>query len=137
MPTWQTIWEWVLSGLVQNVVWVVAAILFVQFVQKVYENRRYGGWRVIVQMNEKGLVDREISPGKLKEILEEPSEMSVFIKGVASPYAWINCDVLTEGKRLGLFMEEREQRRLVIDLDKNPKVQKNGRQDASQEERHA
>jgi hypothetical protein len=46
--------------------------------------------------------------------------MSVFIKGVASPYGWINCDVLTEGKRLKLFVEQRENRRLVIDLDKNP-----------------
>jgi len=114
------IWEWVLSGLVQNFVWVIVAILFVQFGQRAYENRKYGNWRVIVHHKGINRVDREISPGKVKEILSEPAEMSVFVKGVASPYGWINCDVLTEGKRIGLFVEKPEERRLLIDLDKNP-----------------
>jgi hypothetical protein len=121
MPTVDVIWEWVISGLVQNFVWVIVAILFVQYVQRAYENWKYGNWKVVVHLRGEDKVNREISPGKVKEILAEPAEMSVFVKGVASPYGWINCDVLTEGKDLGLFLEDRTNRRLVIDLDKNPK----------------
>lgn len=137
MPNWDMIWEWVVSGLVQNFVWVIVAILFVQFVQRAYENWKYGGWRVIVHQNGKDVVNREISPGKVKEILAEPAEMSVFIKGVASPYGWINCDVLTEGKRLKLFEQKMEERRLVIDLDKNPKNRNGGTEKQTQEDRRA
>jgi hypothetical protein len=117
----EVIWEWVISGLVQNFVWVIVAILFVQYVQRAYENWKYGNWKVVVHLRGEDKVNREISPGKVKEILSEPAELSVFVKGVASPYGWINCDVLTEGKDLGLFLEDRTNRRLVIDLDKNPK----------------
>lgn len=120
MPSIETFWEWVISGLVQNFVWMIVAILFVQFVQRTYENWRYGNWRVLVIVKGEEKVNREISPGKVKEILSEPAEMSVFIKGVASPYGWINCDVLTIGKDIGLFLERPKERRLVIDLDKNP-----------------
>lgn len=120
MSTLDVIWEWIISGLVQNFIWMIVAILVVQTVQNWIDKRRYGRWRVIVRQQGMELVNREISPGKFKEIINEPSEMSVFIKGVASPYAWINCDVLTEGKDLKLFVDEPENRCLIIDLDKNP-----------------
>jgi hypothetical protein len=126
MLNWDVLREWIVSGLVQNFVWVIIAIFFVQYVQRAYDQWRYGNWRVIVHQKGKDLVDREISPGKVKEILAEAAEMSVFIKGVASPYGWINCDILTEGKRIGLFVEEPGNRRLLIDLDKNP-VEKNNK----------
>lgn len=121
MLSLDTVWEWILSGLVQNFVWMIVAILFVQFGQRAYDGIRYGGWRVIVQKDGKDLMVREISPGKVKEILGESSEMSVYIKGVTSPYGWINCDILTMGKDIGLFLQDDESRRLVIDLDKNPR----------------
>jgi hypothetical protein len=120
MLTWNDVWEWVVSGLIQNFVWVIVAIAFVEFVQRTYDNWKYGNWRVIVKLKNEEKVNREISPGKVKEILAEPAEMSVYVKGVASPYGWINCDVLTEGKKLFLFVEDRENRKLIVDLDKNP-----------------
>jgi len=124
MPTWDTVREWVLSGLVQNFVWMLVAIFFAQFVQRAYEKWRYGNWRILVKRAGEELVNREISTGKVKEILSEPAEMSVFVKGVASPYGWINCDVLTIGKDNGLFVKNPIERRLVIDLDKNPGEEK-------------
>lgn len=120
MLTWDVLREWIVSGLVQNFVWVIVAILFVQYGQRAYDNWKYGNWRVIVHLKGEDKVNREISPGKVKEILSEPAEMSVFVKGVASPYGWINCDILTKGKEIGLFIEKPEERHLLIDLDKNP-----------------
>lgn len=116
-----TVWEWIISGLVQNFVWVIVAIAFVQFVQRAYDGVRYGRWKVIVRENGKDRMMRNISPGKVKEILGESSEMSVYIKGVTSPYGWINCDILTEGKEIGLFTQDDENRRLIVNLDKNPR----------------
>ena len=115
-----TIREWVVSGLVQNFTWMIIAIFFVEFVQRAYENWRYGGWKVVVSKGGVDLMIREISPGKVKEILAETSELSVYIKGVTSPYGWINCDILTKGRELGLFYQDDENRRLVVNLDLNP-----------------
>ena len=120
MVNWNTVREWIISGLVQNFVWMIVAIVFVQYAQRAYEQWKYGRWRVIVLLKGKEMVDREISPGKVKEILSEPAEMSVFIKGVTSPYGWINCDVLTEGRRNGLFRDDHEKRQLLINMDLNP-----------------
>jgi hypothetical protein len=100
---------------------VVAGVVFAQFVQTRWERWRYGGWVVTVkgsQMQEP--LSRPISPRKAKEILEEPADLSVFLKGVASPYAWIRCDLVGKGREIGLLQEDRAARRFVIDLDRNP-----------------
>ena len=118
--TWETLSVWVVSGMVQNFTWMMIAIFFAQFVQRTYDAWRYGKWQVIVMKNGAVVMERAISPRKVKEILTEPSDMSVFLKGVVSPYGWIHCDVLTDGRKYGLFLQQDANRRLVLDLDKNP-----------------
>lgn len=118
--TWETLSVWVVSGLVQNFTWMMIAIFFAQFVQRIYDAWKYGKWQVIVIKNGEVVMERVISSRKVKDILTEPSDMSVFVKGVASPYGWINCDVLTTGREKGLFLQDDVSRRLVLDLDKNP-----------------
>lgn len=93
--------------------------------------RRFGGWHVKLYAGGEQKVDREISWRKAKEIAEEPSDLSVFLKGVASPYAWITCDLIADGERLGLVTVEKESKWLfgetrtyIIDVDKNPKPDK-------------
>ncbi len=141
MPTWDVVREWILSGLVQNFIWTIIAILFVQLVQKGYENWRYGRWHVQVLLKEEVVVDREISPSKLKEIFAEPAEMSVFVKGVASPYGWIKCDLLTTGREIGLFLVRPQKRLLMIDLDRNPegepKNENDGKKSSSRKKQKA
>ena len=75
---------------------------------------------MVLLRNGEELLNRAVSVEKAKEILREPDELSMYLKGVASPYAWINCDILGEGKAMGLLREERTGRRFVIDLDRNP-----------------
>jgi hypothetical protein len=124
MITWELIGEWMISGLVQNLFWVVLGIAFVQLFQNRMDQNRYGRWRVIIKKKGEIKVDRQISIGKAKEILSEPVDLAVFLKGVASPYGWINCDILEEGKRIGLYTEDRQQRRMIVDLDRNPPGEK-------------
>lgn len=110
------------QNLVASFLAVVLGIAFTYLVRRQWEKRKYGDWRVVVRKHGKDEVDREISVDKAKEILHEPSELAVFLKGVASPYDWINCDILQKGVEVGLFVQDDQQRRLLIDLDHNPKM---------------
>lgn len=109
------------QNLVASFLAVVLGIAFAYLVQRRWDKRQYGGWRVVITKEGRPKVDREISVDKAKEILHEPSDLAVFLKGVASPYEWINCDILQEGVDVGLFVRADQQRRLLIDLDRNPK----------------
>lgn len=109
------------QNLVASFLAVVLGIAFTYLVRRQWDRRKVGGWRVVVRKQGKDEVDREISVDKAKEILREPSELAVFLKGVASPYGWINCDILQRGREEGLFVQDDEKRLLLIDLDRNPK----------------
>lgn len=114
----------ILSGVFVNLlsefVVVVAGVLFAQFIRNRLDKRRYGGWHVIVKRQGDEIHVRPISSGKIKQIAEVPEELSVFLKGVASGYGWINCDLVTEGRELGMLVEDKTARKYTIDMDKNP-----------------
>jgi len=119
-----TILNFMLENLAAEFVVVVAGVIFARFIVTGWENWRYGRWRVIIVKENQTLLDRAISYPKAKEILDEPSELSVFLKGVVSPYGWINCDILDEGVKLGLLHKDVENRLFVINLDHNPQPKK-------------
>lgn len=118
------VFDWIKAiaqNLVASFLAVVIGIAFTYLVRRQWDRYRYGRWRVVVLKAGETKVDRPISVEKAKEILAEPSELSVFLKGVASPYGWINCDILDEGRKRGLLIEDHVKRVLTVDLDKNPK----------------
>ncbi len=115
-----TIWNGVFINLLSEFLLVVAGVLFAQFIRSRWENRRYGGWEVLVKQHGKKIDVRPISPGKIKQIAEVPEELSVFLKGVASGYGWINCDLITDGRKNGMLVEDKTARKYIIDMDKNP-----------------
>jgi hypothetical protein len=112
--------DFIVQSLLSEFVAVVAGVLFVQLVQRQWEKWRFGGWKVIILKEGTTLLNREITPRKTKEILGEETDLAVFLKGVASPYEWINCDPLEEGRRNGLLVIDQATRRFTLDLDKNP-----------------
>lgn len=120
MYVWADFRDWFVSGLFQNFVWVIFGVLIANSIRQLWEMLVYGRWRVIILKNGKEILNREVSPGKARGVLGEPADLAVFLKGVASPYGWINCDLIEEGKKKGLFVEDRHNHRFVIDLDKNP-----------------
>ncbi len=110
------------QNLVASFFAVVFGIVFTYLVRRQWDRYKYGGWRVIVVKKGKEEVNREISIEKAKQILHEPSELAVFLKGVASPYEWINCDIIQKGVEAKLFVRNDQKQFLVIDLDHNPKL---------------
>ncbi len=118
------LWKAVFPNLVAEFIIVVVGILFAMSVRKLIEQWRYGNWRVIVTKEGVELVDRAISPRKAHEILEETADLSVYLKGVVSPYGWITRDLIEDGEKLGLLLIDKENRRYTINLDNNPKENK-------------
>jgi len=127
MDTIEGIASFVLQTILGELLIVILGVIFARLVLSRWEKWRYGKWRVIVQRQGETLVDRKISPRKAKEILEEPADLSVFLKGTVSPYAFLRCDIIQKGVERGLFIKDEERRLLVVDLDKNPSGDNHGR----------
>jgi hypothetical protein len=113
-----------LNFIVEQVLAAFIAVLFglvVAFLtSEIWDRWRYGKWHVVILKGGKTLVDRRISPRKVKEILGETSDKAVFLKGVTSPYDWLNCDIIEDGEKLGLLTEDHKQHRMIVNLDHNP-----------------
>lgn len=115
------IWKFIVQTLLGELVVVIVGVLIANFILARWQKYRFGRWQVVVQKDNQELVRREVSPRKAKEILEEPADLVVFLKGIVSPFDWINCDLFTEGQQVGLLRIDHEQRIYYIDLDKNPR----------------
>lgn len=100
-------------------------------IRRFYYDRCYAGWHVLLIQEKEVKLNRPISPRKAREIYEEPADLSVFLKGVASPYGYVQCDIIQDGERLGLLKVEETREDLwrfkryicrvyTIDMDKNP-----------------
>ena len=110
----------VFQNLIASILVVVFGIAFAQFGRDRLDEHRYGRWHVIIKNKEEIKLNRAISVRKAKEILDEPADLSVFLKGVASPFAFLNSDIVEEGERLGLLTRDNINRQFIVDLDKNP-----------------
>lgn len=108
------------ANLISEFIVVVLGILFVQFVRSRWDQRRYGGWKVVLKRGNDVEHSRDVSVAKAKQVHEMPEELSVFLKGVVSGHIWLSCDLVTEGKECGMLVEDTATREWIIDLDKNP-----------------
>ena len=120
----------VLLNLISNFLIVVFGIFFTQFVRRRLDERRYGRWHVIIKEKDQIKVKRAISVRKAKEILNEPADLSVFLKGIVSPYTSLNCDIIEDGQRCGLLIRDNVNRQFIVDLDRNPPRERPGGQAA-------
>ncbi len=119
--------DFIVKTLLGEFIIVVFGVLIAYLIQTTWIRWRYGKWHVIVTKGGKTLVNRDISAGKAKEILTESTDKAVFLKGVASPYEWINCDIVEEGVKCGLLVEDKKKRCMIINLDHNPPKKENTR----------
>ncbi len=120
MPSPGDLLDFILESLLQEIVIVIAGVLVAQTISRWWELRRYGGWRVEIWKDGKKVLEKPISPGKMKMILDVPEDMGVFLKGLISPFGWLNCDLMGEGPELGLLRIGHRERLIMIDMDKNP-----------------
>ena len=126
MPAWTELTSGVIINLVTEIIVVVVGVFIAQFLRRIWDEWRYGRWYAIVRRNGDDLVKRAVSAGKAKEVLAEAAELSVFLKGLVSPYDTLHCDIIEVAKQPGLLLIDRKERRFVIDLDKNPSKSKVG-----------
>lgn len=110
----------ILQNLIASFLAVVLGIGFTQLVRSRWDEHLYGRWHVIIKNKKEIKVNRAISVRKAKEILDDPADLSVFLKGIVSPYALLNCDIIEEGDCRGLLIRDSVNRQFIVDLDNNP-----------------
>ena len=115
------------DGFLKSFAAALFAVLVANPIRSIWERWRYGGWLAVVVRDGQAVVERVISPRKLKTIQADESDLSVFLKGVVSPYGRIHVDLISEGPKCGLLTIDRDARRYVVDLDKNPPADDTGR----------
>lgn len=110
-----------LFDLTKSAAAAAVGFLFARLVLARLEKSRFGGWRILVRLPD-GTVgtDRPISVVKARAILDDDADLSVYVKGVASTYGWINCDPTTRGREIGLLVVDSKKREILVDLAQNP-----------------
>lgn len=111
----------ILTNLLSEFLIVVFGVLFANFIKNRIDAYRFGRWTVTVYDAGGEAHERPISPKKAQQILAVPEDKSVYLKGVASVYGRLNCDLITEGAKLGMLQENHNARQFVIDMRLNPK----------------
>lgn len=87
--------------------------------------RKYKGYSIKVIKAGKTVVEDLIGSCKAKELLDDRGSLRVYLKGVASPFGWLQVDLLSEkAKDLGVFALEG--RTFVINLDNQPPAPEGG-----------
>ncbi len=88
----------------------------------IYMKRWWGGWKIKVQDGTTNLVTRNISPAVAKRVMSDGSDFSVFVKGVASTFFWVNhSDMsLEQANKTGLLQVDSDNKLIIIDKAHNP-----------------
>lgn len=126
----QNPWEFIIQTLLAELIVVIVGVVIAHLFLDNYVRWRFGKWRVIVK-GEDVYVDRPVSARKAQEVLEEPAELSVFLKGVVSPYLWIKCDIIEHGIDSGFLTVNKRDSVFVIDLTKHDKCHESTKNSSS------
>ena len=86
---------------------------------------KYKGWQAVIKNGSESLCTRNVGVRKAKELLDDETSLSVYIKGLCSPFGWLNADVVAEeSRKSGLFGEDTKGKTWTVDLAKNPPKKK-------------
>jgi hypothetical protein len=109
------------SSLYDIVKFFISYLIARQLYDRWYKKIRWGGWETVVVKGDEELTRRKMLPDRAEMVNKDDTELSVYIKGIVSPHAWLTIDVCSEqAKQMGLLSLNRDKRRIVIDLAKNP-----------------
>lgn len=114
--------EWLLAGvnfivqqLLAELIVVVAGVLVANSILKWHKERRYGDWHALILAQDgQQLLRRQLSANTAERVLNDEAELSVFLKGLVSPYGYIHCDLVTEGKVNQVYEEDVTNRCMTI-----------------------
>lgn len=112
--------NFIFETLLAEFIVTVTVVLVAGTVIRWWVNWKYGNWNLtVIKRREKMLDKIPISPTKMKQVLNVPEDMPVFLKGMCSPFHRIGCDLMREGVELGVLDIDYEARGIIIDLDKD------------------
>ena len=112
---------WFLEQIAASVIGCIVGVVFPYIVFHAYTKRRFSGWKVVVKDKDAIRAERKVGPKKAEIILEDDAELSVFVKGIVSPFCTLNEDLLSERARdIGLFTRSDREKRLTVDISRNP-----------------
>lgn len=114
--------DWLLTGLnfivqqlLAELIVVVAGVMVANSILKWHKERRYGGWRALILAQDgQQLLRRKLSANTAERVLNDEAELSVFLKGLVSPYGHIHCDLVTEGRANRVYEEDVTNRCMTI-----------------------
>jgi len=103
---------------------IIMGFIFAKLLyEKVIMELRWGGREVIIKDADKILAQRKLSPDVAKRIETDATDFSVYIKGIVSPFTWLNIDVSSaEAEALSLVCKQGKL--TCIDISKNPSQKK-------------
>lgn len=113
---------WFLEQIAVSVLGCFVSVLCPVMLFYGYKKWKFSGWKVIVKDGDTVRTTRLVGPKKAEQVLDDTSDLSVFIKGVVSPYCrHLNEDVISDKSReSGLFKQLDKEKTWVVDIAKNP-----------------
>ena len=120
--------EGIIAGFIYDVISLTIAFILVKiFYEKLYMKWKWGGWEIkvynnIEKDNEEPLTIRNLSTHSAKRIVNDEGELSVYVKGIISPYARLTIDIASRNAiDIGLIdIGVKSKKKILIDLSKNP-----------------
>lgn len=113
--------DFVASSLYDLAKFVIGYVIARLIYERVFKRWQWGGWSLDVRRGNEPLAHRDLSPEKAERIVKNDDELSVYVKGVVSPHAWLNMDIgSAKARECGLLAVDRKRRSLVVDLAHNP-----------------
>jgi hypothetical protein len=107
-----TLFDSVFANLLTEFIVVVLGVLFANVIQRRIKQWRYGRWQLLLYTGEplaeeaqpaarpaladQPLLERRLSADTAQRILHDPTELDIYLKGRVSPFANVNCDLVTE-----------------------------------------
>ena len=103
---------------------IVALVTVKFFYEKFYPKNRWGGWKVIILDNHQvKVLERNLSALVAKRIFDDLGDFSIYLKGIISPYGFLNKIDISSQKAvdIGLLMRNNLEKKIIIDLSKKLK----------------
>lgn len=103
----------------------IVSILIARWLYEgVYKKFKYGGWVLEMVDGDKPLAKRQVKAGWAERILNDEYDFSVYVKGFASPFVYLNTDVCSdEAVQTKLIILDKEAKKIIVDKSKNPPKQ--------------
>lgn len=103
---------------------IVAFVIIKFFYETIYMKKVWGGWKVIIlDIDGNEVLERELSASVSKRIFGDLGDFSIYLKGIISPYGFLNkIDISSEKAiEIGLLIRDESKKKIIVDLSKNPK----------------